>query len=182
VGGDVLRLEVVQVEGKGHLLRTGRLGEVMRESADLAFSFVRSHAAALGLDEQHVRTQDLHVHAPRGAQPKDGPSAGVALALAMCSRLHGRSIPSSVACTGELSLTGRVLAVGGLREKILAAQRLGMTTVFYPQANEAQVQDLGVDVKRGLDLVPVGHFFELVAILGEVFVPEPVPEPGVVDA
>ncbi|MDE0883411.1 MAG: endopeptidase La, partial [Myxococcota bacterium] len=166
VGGDVLRIEAVMFPGKGSLVCTGSLGDVMRESANLALSYLRAHAVELGLPENPLKDFDLHLHVPDGAQPKEGPSAGLAVALSMYSVLAQRPLPTTFACTGELTLTGSVLAVGGLREKFLAAQRQGLERVFYPRANHAFVNSLARSIHRGLQLVPVDHFADLVEVLG----------------
>jgi len=161
VGGDVLRIEAVCIPGQGRLRCTGHLGDVMKESAELAFSFLRSQHSRLGEAGDRLADHDLHLHLPEGAQPKEGPSAGVAVALAMLSCLTGKPLPADLACTGELTLTGLVLPVGGLREKFLAAQRYGLKRVVYPAANQDQVDALPNTIKRSLELIPINSFSEL---------------------
>jgi ATP-dependent Lon protease len=166
LGGDVLRIEAVMFPGKGVLVCTGSLGDVMRESANLALSYLRAHATTLSLPENPMKDFDLHLHVPDGAQPKEGPSAGLAVALSMYSVLAQRPLPANFACTGELTLTGSVLPVGGLREKFLAAQRRGLERVFYPRANQVFVDSLANSIHRGLELIPVDHFADLLDGLG----------------
>jgi ATP-dependent Lon protease len=154
-GGEVLDIEVAVLPGRGRLHLTGALGDVMKESAGAALSYTRSRAEALGIDPAFVRSCDLHVHIPAGATPKDGPSAGIAIASALISALTKRPIRASVAMTGEITLRGRVLAIGGLKEKSVAALRLNKSTVIIPQANARELEELPDDVRRGLDFHPV---------------------------
>src|SRR5213082_364739 len=141
VGGDVLFIEATAYLGKGKLTVTGQLGEVMQESAQAALSWVRSHAVSLGLEPEWFAVHDLHVHVPAGAVPKDGPSAGITMATAIVSLVTGRPVRSEVAMTGEITLTGQVLPIGGLKEKSLAAQRAGVTRVIAPKLNEPDLED-----------------------------------------
>jgi ATP-dependent Lon protease len=157
VGGDVLFIEATAMPGSGRLTITGQLGDVMRESAQAALSWVRGHAAivAPGLEEDWFANHDLHVHVPAGAVPKDGPSAGVAMATALASLVSGRSVASDIAMTGEITLTGQVLPVGGLKEKSLAAQRAGIKRVIVPERNEGEVLEIPEHERRGLEFIYV---------------------------
>ena len=152
-GGDVLSVEVTLMPGKGNLILTGQLGEVMRESVQAALSYARSRAAELGLPLQEQEKQDIHVHVPAGAVPKDGPSAGITMATALISVFTGRPIDRQVAMTGEITLRGRVLPVGGVKEKVLAAHRAGITTFVLPQKNRPDLDEVPVSVRRGLTFV-----------------------------
>ncbi|MGE5509297.1 MAG: endopeptidase La [Chitinophagales bacterium] len=161
VGGDLLSIETTPVKGKGQLILTGKLGEVMRESAQAAFSYIRSRAAALGIREDFHEQFDLHIHIPEGAIPKDGPSAGITMATALVSALSGVPVRHEVAMTGEITLRGRVLGIGGLKEKTLAAYRAGIKTVLFPKENEKDVEDIPANVRRRLELIPVEHMDEV---------------------
>jgi ATP-dependent Lon protease len=143
--------------GEGRLIVTGQLGEVMRESAQAALSWVRGHASDLGLEEDWFVGKDVHIHVPAGAVPKDGPSAGIALATALASLALGKPVSEDVAMTGEITLTGQVLPIGGLREKVLAAQRAGITTVILPKENEPDLEDLPREVRKQLTFVAADH-------------------------
>ena len=152
VGGDTLEIEAAVVPGKGNLQLTGQLGDVMQESAKAAMTYVRANAARYDIEPRFFETLDVHVHVPEGAVPKDGPSAGVALATALVSALSGIPVKSSVAMTGEITLRGRVLPIGGLREKLLAAVRAGVTTVVLPEDNRASLYDVPAAVKDALHI------------------------------
>ncbi len=152
LGGDVLPVEVVPMKGKGKLTLTGSLGEVMRESATTALSYIRNHAHLFGLKEDFFEFLDLHVHIPEGAVPKEGPSAGITLMTAILSSLTGISVRTDIAMTGEMTLTGDVLPVGGLNEKLLAAKRLGITEILVPEKNRKDIAELQPDLLDGLDL------------------------------
>lgn len=141
VGGDVLDIEITVLKGKGGLTLTGQLGEVMQESAQAAMSYVRSRAKELKIAARTFAENDVHIHFPEGAIPKDGPSAGIVIATALASAFTGRPVKAGVAMTGEVTLRGRVLAVGGLREKILAAIRIGMHTIIVPKENELDIKE-----------------------------------------
>jgi ATP-dependent Lon protease len=154
-GGDVLFVEAQAYPGKGRLTITGQLGDVMQESAQAALSWVRSHADRLGLDEEWFAKHDVHVHVPAGAVPKDGPSAGITMATAIASLVRGRPIAEDLGMTGELTLTGQVLPIGGVREKALAAQRAGLKRVVLPRENEFDLDDLPAQTRRELDFVLV---------------------------
>jgi ATP-dependent Lon protease len=155
VGGDVLFIEATAMPGEGRLTVTGQLGDVMRESAQAALSWIRSHARDLGLEADWFEGKDVHIHVPAGAVPKDGPSAGIAMATALASLALGRPVSEDVAMTGEITLTGQVLPIGGVSEKILAAQRAGMTTVVLPKENEPDLEDLPREVRKSMTFVPV---------------------------
>ncbi len=153
VGGELLHIEVAVLKGKGKLELTGRMGEVMRESAQAAYTYIRTHAAKWDIDPLFYEKVDVHIHIPEGAVPKDGPSAGITMAVAMASALSGRAIRGDVAMTGEISLRGRVMPVGGLKEKTLAALREGMTTVILPKENAGDYSDLAESVRKNLNIV-----------------------------
>jgi ATP-dependent Lon protease len=178
VGGSTLTIEAVAVAGRGEVKVTGRLGEVMQESASAAFSHVKSVADELGIPPAALRRRDFHLHFPEGAVPKDGPSAGIAIATALASLLTGRPVIEGVAMTGEITLRGRVLPIGGLKEKVLAAHREGLKTVLFPFANVKDLEDIPADVRTSLKMVPVKHFSEVVSLaLGAVPVALPVAPP-----
>ena len=153
-GGDVLFIEAAAYPGKGRLTVTGQLGEVMQESAQTAHSWVRSHAAEVGLAETWFDEHDVHVHVPAGAVPKDGPSAGVTMATAIASLARGKPVASDVGMTGELTLTGQVLPIGGLREKSLAAQRAGLKRIIFPRENEPDLDELPPETRKALEFIP----------------------------
>jgi ATP-dependent Lon protease len=162
-GGDIMFVEVASMNGKGDLILTGQLGDVMKESARAAWTFARAHADWLSIDDR-VFQRDVHVHVPAGAIPKDGPSAGIAMATAMVSALSGRPARHDVAMTGEITLSGRVLPIGGLKEKILGAVRAGITDVVIPRDNEADLDDLPADVRDRIHVTPVDTLSEALAI------------------
>ena len=155
VGGDILFIEATRMKGKGEFTLTGQLGDVMRESARIALSWVRSKAAELGIDADAFAQTDVHVHVPAGAIPKDGPSAGVAMTMAIASLFTGRPVKGSVGMTGEATLRGRVMPIGGLKMKVLAAHRAGLTTVILPRRNERDLEDLPDDVRSRMSFVLV---------------------------
>ena len=161
VGGDVLPVEVSVLTGKGTLLLTGKLGEVMRESAQAGVSYIRSRAAELGIEEDFHAQKDLHIHLPEGAIPKDGPSAGITMATAVISALTGRAVRGDLAMTGEITLRGRVLPVGGIKEKVLAAHRLGIRTIILPKENRRDLEDIPADIRKELRFVEVEHMDEV---------------------
>jgi ATP-dependent Lon protease len=179
VGGDILFVEARAVPGHGGLILTGHLGEVMRESAQAGLTYLRSRAEALGLPENFHEKFDIHVHVPAGAIPKDGPSAGVTIASAMISALTRRPILHNVAMTGEITLRGRVLPVGGIPDKILAAHRAGLNTIVLPRENERDLNEIPEPIRRDLTFILVEHMDELLrAVLQpEVVTEEPNLEP-----
>jgi ATP-dependent Lon protease len=166
VGGDVLFVEATSFPGKGRLTITGQLGDVMRESAQAALSYVRGHHGELapGLGEDWFAEHDIHIHVPAGAIPKDGPSAGVTMATALVSLVTGRPVRDEVGMTGEMTLTGQVLPIGGLKEKALAAQRAGVTTVIAPTLNEADVEEIPEHLRRDLSFVFVDHIDDVLDV------------------
>jgi ATP-dependent Lon protease len=163
VGGELLTIEAVTVPGKGQIRTTGKLGEVMQESIQAAMSFVKARAPAYGVKPSIFARKDIHVHLPEGAVPKDGPSAGIGMVTAMISTLTGVAVRRDVAMTGEVTLRGRVLPIGGLKEKLLAALRGGITTVLIPSENEKDLAELPATVTEGLEIVPVDHVDEVLA-------------------
>jgi ATP-dependent Lon protease len=163
VGGDILTIESVLLPGKGNVKHTGKLGDVMQESVSAAMSYVRSRAPSFGLKPTLFEKRDIHVHVPEGATPKDGPSAGIAMATSMVSVLTGIPIRKDLAMTGEITLRGRVLPIGGLKEKLLAALRAGIKTVLIPKDNEKDLAEIPDNVKKGLAIIPVSHVDEVIA-------------------
>jgi ATP-dependent Lon protease len=163
VGGDILTIEAVKMPGKGKMTPTGNLKDVMKESVSAASSYVRSRATAFGIEPPVFEKTDIHIHVPEGATPKDGPSAGVAMATAIVSVLTGVPVHKDIAMTGEISLRGRVLAIGGLKEKLLAALRAGVKTVLIPEENEKDLADIPDNVKEGLKIVPVATVDQVLA-------------------
>ncbi|TCD05008.1 endopeptidase La [Erythrobacteraceae bacterium CFH 75059] len=164
VGGDLLTIESVTTHGKGEIKTTGKLGEVMNESIAAAFSFVKARAPAYGIKPSLFARRNVHIHLPEGAVPKDGPSAGIGMVTAMISTLSGIAVRPDVAMTGEVTLRGRVLPIGGLKEKLLAALRGGITTVIIPQENEKDLDEIPATVREGLQIIPVSHVDEVLAI------------------
>ncbi|HEX6315183.1 MAG TPA: endopeptidase La [Gemmatimonadaceae bacterium] len=164
VGGEILEIEVSVVPGRGRLHLTGTLGDVMKESASAALSYVRGRARTLGLDPEFLRTRDLHIHIPAGATPKDGPSAGIAIATAVISALTGAPARGDTAMTGEITLRGRVLGIGGLREKSVAAHRGRIRHVVIPKANERELEELPADVREGITFHPVSTMDDVLAL------------------
>jgi ATP-dependent Lon protease len=163
VGGDVLFFEATAYPGKGRLTITGQLGDVMQESAQAALSWVRAHADQLGLDPKWFQEHDVHLHVPAGAVPKDGPSAGITMATAIASLVRNQPVADDVGMTGEITLTGQVLPIGGIREKALAAQRAGLKRVIIPRDNEPDLAELPVETKRELEFIPVSSIQEVLA-------------------
>ena len=180
-GGELLQTEVVVLPGRGKLLITGKLGEVMQESAQAALSYVRSKAQSLGLPPEFYRKIDIHVHVPEGAIPKDGPSAGITIATSIASALLKIPVYRDVAMTGEITLRGRILPIGGLKEKIIAAHRHQIKTVLIPRDNEKDIKEIPARILKAVDLVPVDHMDEVLKKALVVDDPEdlfkPVPPP-----
>ncbi len=173
VGGDLLSIEALKLPGKGRMKTTGKLGDVMKESIDAASSYVRSIAPQIGIRPPLFEHWDIHVHVPEGATPKDGPSAGVAMVTSIVSVLTGIPVKKDIAMTGEVTLRGNVLAIGGLKEKLLAALRGGIKTVLIPQENEKDLAEIPDNVKEGLKIIPVSHVDEVLK-LALVRAPEPI--------
>ena len=151
LGGDVLFIEASAVEGSAGLTLTGQLGDVMKESAQIAWAYVRAHADLLGITDRAIFDRHIHIHVPAGAVPKDGPSAGVTMVTALTSMALGRPVRSDVGMTGEVTLNGRVLPIGGAKQKLLAAQRAGLTTVFLPKRNEPDLDEVPADVLEAVE-------------------------------
>jgi ATP-dependent Lon protease len=164
VGGDLLSIEASVVQGKGRLVHTGQLGDVMKESIQAAMSVVRARADQLGIDPDFYQNLDVHIHVPEGATPKDGPSAGIAMCTALVSVLTKVPVRSEVAMTGEITLRGRVLPIGGLKEKLLAAHRGGITTVIIPEENKKDLADIPANVTSSLDIHAVRWIDEVLDI------------------
>ncbi|AKL97722.1 endopeptidase La [Endomicrobium proavitum] len=167
VGGETLTIEVNKMKGKGSLSLTGKLGDVMKESAQAALTYVRSSAKKLGIDENVFKETDFHVHVPEGAVPKDGPSAGIALATALASVCMNKAVKKKLAMTGEVTLRGRVLPIGGLKEKVLAAYREGITTILFPEGNKKDLAEIPEDIKKKIEMIPVGHMDEVISLAVE---------------
>ena len=163
VGGELLQIEALRLPGKGRMKTTGKLGDVMKESIDAAASYVRSVSPELGVKPPKFETMDIHVHVPEGATPKDGPSAGLAMVTSIVSVITGIPVRKDIAMTGEVTLRGNALAIGGLKEKLLAALRGGITTVFIPKDNEKDLVEIPDNVKAGLTIIPVSHVREVLA-------------------
>jgi ATP-dependent Lon protease len=161
VGGELLTIEAVTLPGKGRVTATGKLGDVMKESVQAAESYVKARSHAFGIKPSVFEKKDIHVHVPEGGTPKDGPSAGVAMVTSIVSVLTGIAVKRDIAMTGEITLRGRVLPIGGLKEKLLAALRGGLKTVLIPAENEKDLAEIPDNVKRGLKIVPVRNVDEL---------------------
>jgi ATP-dependent Lon protease len=170
-GGEIMPVEVLLIEGKGNLQLTGQLGEVMQESVQAALSYIKSRAREFGIDPEVFDNTDIHLHIPEGAIPKDGPSAGITVATALTSAFVERKIRRDVAMTGEITLRGRVLPVGGVREKVLAAHRAGVKTVIIPQRNVKDLVDVPKKARNDLNIQPVEHLDEVLKIA--ILPPEP---------
>ena len=160
-GGDILFIEAIAMKGKGGLQLTGQLGDVMKESAQAAYSYARSRAKELGIDEEKFSTMDIHIHIPEGAIPKDGPSAGITMATAMVSVLSNRPIRKTIAMTGELTLRGNVLPIGGVKEKVLAAHRAKVEKIILPEQNRKDMEDVPKDVQKVMQFVFVSDVREV---------------------
>jgi ATP-dependent Lon protease len=164
MGGDIMFVEASVMPGKGGLVLTGQLGDVMKESGRAALSFAKANHASLGIDEDALTDREVHIHVPAGAIPKDGPSAGITMATALVSALSGKKVRKDVAMTGELTLTGRVLPIGGVKEKLLGALRAGITEIIVPKDNEAHLDDLTDEVRDALTVHLVETLDDVVAI------------------
>ena len=161
MGGDTLQIEVNLMPGKGEFLLTGQLGDVMKESAQAGISYLRSVADQYGIEAKFFREHDIHIHIPEGAVPKDGPSAGITMATAMFSAITGKPVRANVAMTGEITLRGRVLPIGGLKEKLLAAKNAGITTVLVPAKNRPDVEEIDREITGGIRIVYVEHMSQV---------------------
>lgn len=164
VGGDTLQIEVNIMPGEGEILLTGQLGDVMKESARTGISYIRSISKEQQIPENFFKEHDVHMHIPEGAVPKDGPSAGITMATAMVSAITGKKVRANVAMTGEITLRGRVLPIGGLKEKLLAAKNAGIKTVLIPKENKKDVDELSQEITKGLEIIPVSHMNEVLEI------------------
>jgi len=164
VGGDVLFIEATSMKGKEDFVLTGQLGDVMKESARIALSYVRGHPDGLGLDEDAFEDREFHLHVPAGAIPKDGPSAGVTMTTALASLLSGRPVTHTVGMTGEVTLQGRVLPIGGLKQKVLAAHAAGLTDVVIPERNRGDLDDVPEEVREAMTFHPVMTIEEVLEV------------------
>ncbi len=175
VGGDTLAIEVTVYKGTGKLTLTGKLGDVMKESAQAGYSYIRSRAGELNIDEDAYDKQDIHIHIPEGAIPKDGPSAGISMASALASAITGRKVRHDVAMTGEITLRGRVLPVGGIKEKVLAAHRAGIKTIILPSDNKKDLDDIPKKVKDKINFILVDHMDQVLesALTEKEYMPVP---------
>ena len=165
IGGETMSIEVTIMPGAEKLTLTGKLGDVMKESAQAALSYVRSNHKALDIPENFQKHKEIHIHVPEGAIPKDGPSAGITLAIALISAATNKPIRGDIAMTGEITLRGNILPIGGLDEKLLAAKRIGISTVLIPKDNERDIEDINVNIKEGLKIIPVKHISEALPVV-----------------
>jgi ATP-dependent Lon protease len=163
-GGEIMPVEVLLMEGKGNLQITGQIGSVMQESAQAALSFLKSRSHALGLESEVFERVDIHIHIPEGAIPKDGPSAGITICTALVSAFTGRAVLREVGMTGEITLRGRVLPVGGVREKVLAAHRAGLKTVILPKRNLKDLVDVPKRARSELNIIPIEHMDQVLEL------------------
>jgi ATP-dependent Lon protease len=161
-GGQILFIEATSMPGNNNFIITGSLGDVMKESATAALSYLRSHTKQYNIDPAVIKDMDIHVHVPAGAQPKDGPSAGITLTTALASLFLGKPVDAKVAMTGEITLRGQVLPVGGIKEKLLAAHRAGIRKVFIPKENEVDLEDLPEEIRKDLQIIPVESAYEVI--------------------
>lgn len=160
-GGDILPIEATYYSGEGKLLLTGSLGKVMQESAQIALSYVESHAKDFNIDEELMKKINIHIHVPDGAIKKDGPSAGVALVTTLVSLLSKKAVPSDISMTGEITLRGKILPIGGLREKVIGSKRAGIKKIFVPQKNKSDIDELAEELKEGLQFIYVDEYFDI---------------------
>ncbi|HHW61735.1 MAG TPA: endopeptidase La, partial [Syntrophomonadaceae bacterium] len=164
VGGDILSIEVALVKGKGKLLLTGKLGDVMKESAQAGLTYIRSKADELDIDTEMLEDYDIHIHVPEGAIPKDGPSAGITMATSLASAMSGRKVRSDIAMTGEITLRGRILPIGGIKEKALAAHRAGISNIIIPAGNKKDLEEIPANIRRKVNFITVEHMDEVLDI------------------
>ena len=169
VGGDTLQIEVNVMPGKGEIMLTGQLGDVMKESARTGISYIRSISEAQNVPADFFEKHDIHIHIPEGAVPKDGPSAGITMATAMFSAITGKKVCADLAMTGEITLRGRVLPIGGLKEKLLAAKNAGIHTVLVPKENTKDVEEISSEITKGLEIIPVAHMREVLPKMSLLF-------------
>ena len=160
-GGDILPIEATQYKGKGDLTITGSIGDVMQESCHIALSYIKSNMKEFSINEKIFEEQDLHIHVPEGAVNKDGPSAGITITTALISLLKNKSVDNTIAMTGEITLRGRVLPIGGLKEKIIGAHRAGITKIFLPKENEKDLDEVPEDVKKQIKFIFVKNYKEI---------------------
>jgi ATP-dependent Lon protease len=177
-GGETLDIEVSVVRGRGKLQLTGTLGDVMKESASAALSYARRRAKELGIDRDFYRNRDIHVHIPAGATPKDGPSAGIAIATAIVSALTRRAVRGDIAMTGEVTLRGRVLPIGGLKEKAVAAHRAGVRHIIVPYGNEREIEELPEEVRQSVTFHAVKSMDDVLVVALRAAPPAPAPTVG----
>ena len=173
MGGEVLFIEATLLPGSSGLTLTGQLGEVMKESAQAARSYLWSHAADFGIETEVIKHTGVHLHVPAGAIPKDGPSAGVTMSSALASLFTGRKVRSDTAMTGEITLSGLVFPIGGLKEKVLAAHRAGIRRIILPYQNEADIEEIPEDVRKELEFVPVARIHDVISAALEKDVTQP---------
>jgi ATP-dependent Lon protease len=173
MGGEIISVETTCMRGSQKLILTGSLGEILRESAQTALSFIRSNADELHIDPDFFAQSDIHIHIPAGAIPKDGPSAGITIALALISLLTGRPARRDVALSGEISLSGRILPVSGIREKTLAAQRAGVKVIVFPRENRTEIAGLPERAREGVEIIEATDIRELVDIVLQKEAPKP---------
>ena len=164
LGGDLLKVEASVMKGTGKLQLTGKLGEVMKESCEIAVSVIRENAQRLGIDPDFYKNSDIHIHVPEGAVPKDGPSAGITVTTALVSVLTNKAVRRDVSMTGEITLRGKVLPIGGLKEKALAAYSAGVTTIIIPKKNEKDLKDIDPEVYKNVNFIPCESIFEVLDI------------------
>ena len=164
-GGDTLSIEATHYKGEGRVLLTGKLGDVMKESAQAAFSYVKTNAERFGIDLKEIKESDLHIHVPEGAIPKDGPSAGVTITMAIISTFTNRPVRHDIGMTGEVTLRGQVLPIGGLREKSIAAHRSGLKKIIIPYDNLRDIDEIPESVRNSLEIIPVKQVDEIIEII-----------------
>jgi ATP-dependent Lon protease len=170
-GGEIMPVEVLLYEGKGNLQMTGQIGDIMQESAQAALSYIKSCSEEFGIDSEIFERIDIHLHVPEGAIPKDGPSAGITMAVALLSALTDRKIYKDIGMTGEITLRGKVLQVGGVKEKILAAKRAGLSRVLIPEKNDKDLFEVPKKILNGIEIIPVSHIDQVIELA--LFPPSP---------